>query len=219
MRKAELAELLLSMATDREHAASIVGDAIEDGQADNPCRFWLFVVRTALGQVWRRLVADPSSMGPAAGRAVLVEFGLLMLWAGALVVVTLELALGVWRSLGHQNLPGWATQVPFILSNALASFTLGRWISRRYPGREGEGILTLAIVHVLMIVGAAIGSWLAVQAGGKVHLVVTVFVPVIICDGNIVHSLLFAMYYLTLYPMLLLAGAMTFRARSLRSAA
>jgi hypothetical protein len=55
MRKAAIAEWILSLVTTPERAASTAGDLLE-----RPSGFWLSVIRTAFPLLGRRLVANSS---------------------------------------------------------------------------------------------------------------------------------------------------------------
>jgi hypothetical protein len=51
--KEQIAERILSMFTDREHASCIVGDLAETSAASGGAGFWQSVTATALGLAWR----------------------------------------------------------------------------------------------------------------------------------------------------------------------
>ena len=214
MRKADFAELVLSLVTSRERAAAIVGDLLEGDDACNPWQFWFFVVRTASCQAWRQMAAAPFGMAGTAILSMSVEFGLLVLW-GALIVSVMLLAGDISRANLHTGPPGWSTRsLSFWLSHLVVPFTLGRWISRRYPGRQGAATLSLATLHAAINLSAGLISWAVARVGGVTHLDLIIFIPVIYWDGNILRSLVSSASYLTLYPILLLAGAASVRAKA-----
>lgn len=212
MRKADFAELVLSLVTSQERSVSIVGDLLEGDDAGNPCHFWFFIVRTAFCLLWRQMVAAPFDMAGTVLLGISVEFGLLLLWGASIVLVMLGPVADASRAIFHADLPEWSTRwLPYLLSNVVVWFTLGRWISRRYHGRQGAATLSLAIFHAVITLCAGLICWAVAHAGGEAHVDVTIFVPVIVWDGNIVRTLVSSACYLTLYPLLLLAGTVSVR--------
>jgi hypothetical protein len=108
----------------------------------------------------------------------------------------------------HNDLPDWLFQgPPYLLYRFAAPFAMGRWMSRRLPGREAVGTLGLAVAHaaINLVIGGYF--WVAAGAGGEQHISVTVFARIIDLNGDFSHTLTGAAYYLTLYPALVLAGA------------
>src|ERR1700722_14839625 len=73
MRRADLAEAVLSLAAPRERAGSIAGDFLEDDLG--VFRFWFLVGRTATAQAWRQLAAEPKALAGIAIRGMIAQFG------------------------------------------------------------------------------------------------------------------------------------------------
>jgi hypothetical protein len=59
--------------------------------------------------------------------------------------------------------------------------------------------------------------WQAARAGNEAHVDITVFVRIVDWNGDIVHMLAWVAYYLTLYQAIVLAGALSGRAKSLEA--
>jgi hypothetical protein len=73
MRRADLAEAILSLAAPRERAASITGDFLEEHPG--AFRFWFLVGRTTVAQAWRQLAAEPKAIAGIVIRGMIAEFG------------------------------------------------------------------------------------------------------------------------------------------------
>jgi hypothetical protein len=211
MRSGDAAGLLLSLVTSQERAASMVGDLLEGER--NRWRFWLAVVRTALAQLWRQVAAAPFSMTRTAIVGMFAEF-LYMVAAAVFAWVMLLCVVSVSRVAFHYNdLPAWLFQeMPNWVLTLLVPLALGRWMFRRCPGHEAVGTLTLALLHASITV---LAGWLFWLANGDAHADVIIFVRIIYWHGDILHTLGWMAYYLTLYPVLMLAGAAAARAHSL----
>jgi hypothetical protein len=217
MRNTDSAALVLSLVTSQERADSMVGDLLEGDGASNPAQFWFAVVRTALAQLWRQIAAAPFSMIRTAILGMCAEFACLLVAVLAAFMMLLGV-VSVSRVVFHyDDLPDWLFRwVPNLLYSFWVPFALGRWMFRRCPGREAMGTLTLAVLHAS--IGAVWILWQATRAGAEeAHIYVTAFVRVIYWDGDIIRELLKAAFYLTLYPVTMLAGAASARAKSLQS--
>ncbi len=210
MPNEDAAVLLLSLVTSDERAGSMVGDLLEaDG---NRWRFWLAVVRTGLCQLWRQVATAPFSMTRTAIVGMFAEFAY-MLAIGLSTWLMLLCVVSVSKVSFHYNdLPDWLFQsLPNLILNLLVPFAIGRWMFRRCPGREAVGTLTLALLHASITLLAGWIFWLANEGA---HADVIIFVRVLYWNGDIFHTLGWTAYYLSLYPVLMLAGASYARAKS-----
>jgi hypothetical protein len=75
MRKVRIAEWILSQVLTREHAASVVGDWMEDIGERGSAWFWSCALRTAISRVWSDLTESPPQMAGLAFRAYLRLLG------------------------------------------------------------------------------------------------------------------------------------------------
>jgi hypothetical protein len=206
MRRASLAELLLSFVTSPERAAAITGDLLEQCEGAGALRFYFLVGRTALAQLWRQVWAAPSQMAGATFRALLMELYYLVA-AVCASFVALLVAVSVARVSFHTQLPDWLFRwLPYGIYNLAVPIALGRWIHRRNPGREASTMLSLAVTHTAISFCAGLCIWGLAQFGGQVHVDVTIGAPIIYWDGALSNALLSGGFYLTVYPALLLGG-------------
>jgi len=211
MRRADLAEAILSLTAPRERAASIAGDFLEDDLG--AFRFWFLVARTSTAQAWRQLGAAPKALVRIVKRGMIAEFGYLLA-ACILYAFLLVPLLSVLHDVFHTDLPDWGeASLQWSLLNLLAPFWLGRWMARRYGGHAASGTLALAFLHVALNLCAGLFlRWAAQNGASGPHLDVTLVLKLIYWDpdsyGAVLQS---AILYATLYPAVVLAGAAFFR--------
>jgi hypothetical protein len=162
MRKVRIAEWILSQVLTREHAASAVGDWMEDIGERGSAWFWSCVLRTAISRVWSDLKERPPHIAGLAFRtylrlwAFLVTY-CLVLWIGMLVVVAIHYGLKL-PALSYTDLAG--NPVVLGLLDAFVSFRAGQWIAQRAPGREVAASVALWLlqqaVAILLMIGAIV---------------------------------------------------------------
>jgi hypothetical protein len=214
MHSADSAVLILSLVASPECADSMVGDLLEGEGANSRWQFWFAVVRTAVSQLWRQIATAPFSMTRIAILGMFVEVSYIL--AAALLCFALLLCIeSVLRVTFHRDVAGWQTQwLPYLMYNLWVPFELGRWMFRRCPGREAMGTLTMAILHASINLCAGWIFWQAARAGNGAHADVTIFVRIIDWNGDVSRTLARAAFYLTLYPVIVLAGAASARNQS-----
>jgi hypothetical protein len=201
MSRADLAEALLLLVSDQEHAATIVGDLLEENDSAHFIRFWWSVLRTAVSQLCRQIAQAPLRIAGPAVRGMVVEFGYLLV-AAFLMMILLWAAISVARVTFHAELPdSIIPPLGFLLTNLLVPFRLGTWLSKRYPGREAITALTLAVLYAVINLCAGLICSQIARTGGEAHVDITIFVRLIAWDGDIHHALVAAFYYLTLYQL------------------
>jgi len=216
MPRTDLAELILLLVTSHERAASMVGDFLEEA-GTRGWRFWFLVVRTAVSQAWRQITETPFDLGGIAIRGLVAELGFLLL-ACIVQVMAIWTAVSILLVNFHADLPDWVVVwLGYFLGNLLVPFQVGRWMARRYPGREGAGSVTLATAHAMIRLCGGFILWgVSHVTGGEMHIDISFAqIHVIAWYDNIFHTLTATVFCLTLYPVLLLAGAAFARARSL----
>jgi hypothetical protein len=145
MRKARLAEWILSLVTAPERASATVGDLLEDRLHAGALRFWGAVLFAAFSLLWGDVAADPKRMAGLAVYGVFLELLLSFVAAVVLVVLYAVIALvgsgvnpGVQWTVGPSmplsvitagTIAGWALGL-------VAQFQVGRVLAKRSPGRE-----------------------------------------------------------------------------------
>jgi len=164
-------------------------------------------------QTFRRIFEAPSATASFALRAVAAEWGL-MLAACVAYVLALWVAVSFATVSFHSKLPDSAvSSLSWCISNVAVPLALGMWIARRDPGRSAPAILTLSAIHAGIDVLAALAIAALGAIGLRVHLDIILVLRVI--DWASVSSALHsAAMYATLYPALLLAGALFSRPTS-----
>jgi hypothetical protein len=156
MRKLEIAEAILSLAADRDRAAAIAGDLLEESRGSAP-RFWWLVVQTTLLQTGRQSSSAPLGMLAAAMRALLIELGIILV---SFIVPGIVGVVNVVHSLFLPDGPA-LTAWSWIIGTLIVPFLLGRWMARRYPGHEGSAIASLGFLHAILRVCTSVLEWKA----------------------------------------------------------
>jgi len=158
MRKADVAEWLLSLTTSPVRASSIAGDLAEQAPLHGQGWFWGSLIRTLASLVWRVFADAPFRMTWMALLGTLIQI-LWMLLAIVVIVtahVTLIATLGL-GSLEHYTDresnpadPVWLLES--CIAFAMASFLLGKWLAKRTPNQELAVYAVIwFIVHILWI--------------------------------------------------------------------
>jgi hypothetical protein len=170
MRRADVAEWILSLGTSRERAASITGDLTEEVGARGAVWFWSAVARTTAAQVWRDVVGDRKAMMKFAYHGLRLQVVALIL-AGLLgigiMIPIVGLEVGIGAVTGSAFPPALATsiQVWVMVGVALfANFHAGRWLAMLAPGREFPAVVSLIVVELVIsgtvsLVAAGSGAW------------------------------------------------------------
>jgi hypothetical protein len=207
MHRAEIAEAVLSLAAPREIAVSIVGDFLEDDLSS--FQFWVLVGRTAVAQTWRQLAAHPKAIARTLIRTLVAESGYLL---GACFVYffLLYIAECMVRAFFQTDVADWGEAgLQWSILNLLVPFWMGRWMARRYDERAAAAIMAIAALHTMLNLCAV----LCLRSGADAHIDIIIGLPLIYWDAaeyrNVLHS---AILYATLYPVVVLAGATSFRA-------
>jgi hypothetical protein len=174
MRKAQIAELILSLFTSRERAASTVGDLMENAAGRDAWWFWSAVFRTAWSLSWVSFAAEPFFIAGIGFRALVLNLSLyLALFICMLVFAGLfGLIAGlhvVSLSTVNNSSPGilrWVFRLLGGISAFAVQFQTGRWIARRARNREMAACLAFLIVQTIImpIIGEILfgGRWLGV---------------------------------------------------------
>jgi hypothetical protein len=213
MRKAILAETILSLAATPERAAAMTGDFLEEHPG--ALRFGLMVGRTVIAQALRQITARPREFAGLALKSMAGELAC-FLAVCVMYVVLLYIAICISMAGFHTSPPDWFdTALGWVLVNAAAPFCVGRWMSRRYAGREAAGALTLAGLHIAVNLCAGLVFGEAARRGVEWHCDVTLGLTLVSWYSDDVPAILrTAILYATLYPLALLVGATALRRRS-----
>jgi len=163
MRRERFVEGLLSLVAPADHAASVVGDLMEEADARGNLWFWQCVVRLAFSLLGRDLLAAPFTMAAASVLTWFVYMAVcLVLGFGAYVIATLvwgvayvlthhtgfELLTDILRL--HFNWPPIPASVTYaiqvVVFFAIAPLQIGRSSAPYWRGHE----LTLVLVMLLI---------------------------------------------------------------------
>ena len=126
MRKAGIAEAILSLTTSRDHAASIAGDLVQQAPLRGAMWFWGSLVRTTASLTLKAFTEAPVRV---TGLALLGLF-LQMFYMIVIQVPIVLLHLGIGRP--SVESPGWEYMFAFLV----ASYFIGKWLARRAPQKE-----------------------------------------------------------------------------------
>jgi hypothetical protein len=150
MRKAQVAEWILSLVTSRELAASTAGDWMEEIPARGTLWFWCCVFRTVGALVWRDISADPLHMTGLAVRAWLVSwkffFLLCLLFA---FVVGLPVLIVKMINPGQQ-IPDWIFAFAGWAITPAIHFQVGRWIARHAARKELAACVLFEVISMIL---------------------------------------------------------------------
>ncbi len=215
MRRADLAEAILSLAAPRERAAAIAGDFIEEDLG--AFRFWFLVGRTAIAQGRRQLAAQPKAVAGILIRGLLTECACFL--AGCFAYLWLMLVLISLHKVCFNTAawPDWAdSPLQWSLVNLMVPFLTGRWITWQLSERACSGCLALAMFHAVVNLFAGLALLELPLVGIPWHADVIFVLKLFYWHdfGTVLRS---AMLYATLYPLMLLAGSVSFRTRQARA--
>ena len=142
MRKAGIAEAILSLTTSRDHAASIAGDLVQQAPFKGASWFWGSLVRTTASLTWKAFAEAPVRV---TGLALLGLF-LQMFYMLVIQVPIVLLHLGIGRR--SVESPGWEYMFAFLV----ASYFIGKWLARRAPQKElAVYVGVWFVAHILWI--------------------------------------------------------------------
>ncbi|HLK64154.1 MAG TPA: hypothetical protein VKU19_11985 [Bryobacteraceae bacterium] len=204
MRRAYFAELVLLLVSGREQAGPIVGDLIEETGGGRFWWFWISITRIAAARVWRQIAEAPVRFAFFAIRAAWVELGVLFLACLALAAI-----MCAWLGTFHVPFPDRVLEWPARgLTTLVVPFQVGRWMARRYPGREACGCVALSSLHAFVNLAAGLLFWEIARNGGTGDVTIS-FTPIdfISWNGNLPATLSHVALYVSLYPVVVLAGA------------
>jgi len=142
MRKAGIAEAILSLTTSRDHAASIAGDFVQQAPVMGAMWFWGSLVRTTASLTLKAFTEAPVRV---TGLALLGLF-LQMFYMIVIQVPIVLLHLGIGRR--SVESPGWEYMFAFLV----ASYFIGKWLARRAPQKElAVYVGVWFVAHILWI--------------------------------------------------------------------
>ena len=157
MRKLDIAEVILSLAADRDRATAIAGDLAEESRG-SALRFWWLVAQTSVLQTARQLSAAPFAMFFATIWELLSEMTVPIIisaphyWTGPLQVLRPTPTVEGWVLM-------WWLFTPLLLG----------WTSaRQNPGREYPVIVTWLCLHAILNVGTSLFLYQSMGVQGTV---------------------------------------------------
>jgi hypothetical protein len=164
MRKANIAEWILSLTTTPERAAATAGDLIQEASARGTLWFWSSVFKTAASHIWRTWVDAPARTVGLAFAAFLFE--ILFLAPATIIIIVGTMALldynvDVQGTAVGLNISAMSyTAAPlllFLIALLVCELLIGIWLARFTPGRE---LATCVAYYVAsQICWAAITTW------------------------------------------------------------
>jgi hypothetical protein len=142
MRKAGIAEAILSLTTSGDHAAAIAGDLVQQAPLKGAMWFWGSVVRTTTSLTWKAFTEAPLRVTGLALLGMLLHMFYIIVIQ--VPIILLHLGLSGELSTARRPVPsepaefnftataGWEYMFAFLV----ASYLIGRWLAKRAPQRE-----------------------------------------------------------------------------------
>ena len=171
MHKTQIAEMILSLFTTRERAASTVGDLIENAADRGAWGFWPGVARTASSLLWRTFTAESGFLVALGFRGVifnlflcvLVFFAMLIFGAFFFGFIAGVNALGSTPGdVSAEFLKvGWIFRLMGSIAIFAVEFRTGQWIARRARDKEIAACVSFLIVQEMVML--AIGEIISAQ--------------------------------------------------------
>jgi hypothetical protein len=192
MRKATLAEWILSLVMSPDRAAATTGDLLEQGTS--PLGFWWGVASTVASLTWSELSAAPLNTVGIALYAFVLALVISVLFGGAAGLIIAAFA---------SNVPGISVNelIPISLGLSWAgSFVAGVVMAQRAKGRELAACVVFLIVEAMMTLAATSWSRQEVALEGWYSSAVATVVVYLVTE------------------LFMIAGAMRVRLRRLRAA-
>ena len=192
MPRDRVAEALLSLVAPADHAASTVGDLMEEADARGRLWFWQFVVRIALSLLARDLLAAPLAMVAASAFTWFLYMGLclvlglggyvvvILIWGGAYILAHhtgLELLVDLLRlRFDWPPIPAWMTYaIQAVVLFAIAPLQIGRSSAPHFRGHELSLVLVMLLIWSAMAVFAPIVG-IGIAATPRMMPVIATFV-------------------------------------------
>lgn len=166
MPKERFAEWFLSLVAPPAHAASIVGDLMENAGAHGKLWFWDCVARTAFSLLWHHFTKFPCQIicGAILGYYVYIALSLLLFIIGLFVAgFTWSIAYMLDNYTGLKLVTEWAgVRVPpsmpqwvlewiaTLTGSVVAPFMIGLFVVRRWPSRELAVWIALLFIWPVM---------------------------------------------------------------------
>jgi hypothetical protein len=175
MRKAHVAELILSLFTTRERAAATVGDLMEGLPTPGVFWFWSSALRTALSLLWGALKAEPAFMAGLGFRGLMLNLSLWLAFVICLVLCSSIFSVGLGAVSLASNEPAkrlaggvaeWAIRLAGIGATFTIQLKTGGWLARRAPGREVAACIAFLVIQVIVTSFIGIASGAALQSRG-----------------------------------------------------
>ena len=169
MRSDRLAEAILSLVAPPDHAASVVGDLMEDGAARNAFWFWRSVTRFAMRRLGRDLASLFVPMAASAAFSWFLYMGVSLVFA-LVGYVALTLAWGLAYILSQHTgvelltdflrlrldwppLPPWSTYaLQTVVFFAITPFCIGRASAGHWRGHELGLVIVMQVIWLAMSV-------------------------------------------------------------------
>jgi hypothetical protein len=164
MRKANIAEWILSLTTTAERAAATAGDLMQEASTRGTLWFWSSLFKTAASHIWRAWVDAPARTVGLAFAAFLFEIAFLA--PAAIVIIAGTMALMDYNvdvqgtAVGLEISAMSYTAAPlllFLMALLVCEFLIGRWLARFAPGRELAACVAYFVAS--QICWTAIKAW------------------------------------------------------------
>ena len=180
MRKANIAEWILSLTTTPERASAAAGDLIQEASTRGTLWFWSSLFKTAASHVWRAWVDAPARTLGLAFAAFLFESAFLA--PAAIVIIAGTMALLDYNVDVQATAVGFdvtatsyatAPLLLFFMALLVCEFLIGIWLARFAPGRELAACVAYFVAS--QICWTAITAWAPIIPHHSFHPLVTPF--------------------------------------------
>jgi hypothetical protein len=186
MRKADIAEGILSLTTTPERAAATAGDLVQEASARGTLWFWSSLFKTAASHIWRAWVDAPARMAGLAFAAILFETlflsgSVITILAGTIIMMmngmtSPDLQVEGGGEVGFDVVSLSVSPAPLGLlwmAILVCEFLIGRWLARFSPGRELAACVAYFVAS--MLCWTAMKTWVPLIPHHSFDLLVTPF--------------------------------------------
>lgn len=136
MRKADIAEGILSLTTTPQRAAATAGDLMEEASARGVVWFWSSLFRTTATLAWRNFSEAPWSLTMLAMKSMWFTCLYMIVALLCVMIVNLAISIGASPDFPFNETLNSSDVASMTLAYLASSFMMGKWLAKKAPYRE-----------------------------------------------------------------------------------